>query len=88
MSWKVRWQKRAIKDMERFGHADRERIARFFRDRVSARDDPREIGEALSGPFSDYWKYRVDAFRVIASIDDQAVTIMIVRVGNRRDIYR
>lgn len=88
MSWKVRWEKRAIKDMERFGHADRERIARFIRDRVSARDDPREIGEALSGPFSDYWKYRVGAFRVIASIDDAAVMIMIVRVGNRRDIYR
>lgn len=74
--------------MAQLGHADRERVARFIRDRVGGRDDPREIGEALSGPFSGYWKYRVGAFRVIASIDDHAVTIMIVRVGNRRDVYR
>lgn len=74
--------------MAQLGHADRERIARFIRDRIGARDNPRDIGEALAGPFSGYWKYRVGDFRVIASIDDRAVTIVVVRVGNRREVYR
>ena len=88
MTWTVRWEKRAVKDMARLGHADRERVARFIRDRIGARDDPREIGEALSGPLSGYWKYRVGDIRIITSLDDQEVTIYVVRVGARREIYR
>ena len=49
---------------------------------------PREIGEALAGPFAGRWKYRVGDYRIIASIDDSAVTIIVIRIGNRREVYR
>ena len=74
--------------MARLGSVDRERIARFIRDRIASRDDPREIGEALAGPFAGRWKYRVGDYRIIASIDDGAVTIIVIRIGNRREVYR
>jgi len=35
-----------------------------------------------------YWKYRVGDYRVISSIEDDAVRILVVRIGNRRDVYR
>jgi trans-aconitate 2-methyltransferase len=63
------------------GSADRERIARFIRDRITSRDNPRELGEALVGPFSGRWKYRVGDFRVIASIEDKTISIVIVHGG-------
>jgi mRNA interferase RelE/StbE len=34
------------------------------------------------------WKYRVDDNRIIASMEDGAMMILVVRVGNRRDVYR
>ena len=47
MPWRVRFEKRAQKDLERLPPKDQERIARFVRDRIVNRADPREIGEAL-----------------------------------------
>jgi mRNA interferase RelE/StbE len=88
LPWRVRFEKRALKEMARLGSVDQERIARFIRDRIEARDNPREVGEALAGPFAGYWKYRIGDYRIIASIDDDAVTIIVIRIGNRREIYR
>ena len=88
MPWIVRWEKRAIKDMAGLGAVDRKRIARFIRDRIGNRDNPREIGEALVGPLAGEWKYRGGDFRIITSINDRTITIIIVRIGNRREVYR
>jgi mRNA interferase RelE/StbE len=88
MPWIVQWEKRAIKDMAGLGAVDRKRIARFIRDRIGNRDNPREFGEALVGPLAGYWKYRVGDFRIITSINDRTITIIIVRIGNRREVYR
>jgi mRNA-degrading endonuclease RelE of RelBE toxin-antitoxin system len=52
-------------------------------------DDPRSIGEALKGSrLGVYWKYRVGDYRVIANIEDGALRILVVRIGNRREVYR
>jgi len=65
------------------------KIIRFLRERVAPLDDPRSIGEALKGPeLGRFWKYRVGDYRLICHIQDQRVTILVVAVGHRRDIYR
>ena len=47
------------------------------------------IGEALKGSrLGVYWKYRVGDYRVIANIEDGALRILVVRIGNRREVYR
>lgn len=65
------------------------RILRFLHGRVAALDNPRSIGEALRGSqLGEFWKYRVGDYRIIASIEDQAVRVLVVRIGHRRDVYR
>jgi mRNA interferase RelE/StbE len=50
---------------------------------------PRAIGEALKGAkLGELWKYRVGDYRIIADIQDRAVVILVVRIGNRRDVYK
>ncbi len=88
MAWRLRFEKRAQKDLQRIASHDQLRIMRFLRDRVASRSDPREIGEALAGPFKGYWKYRVGDYRVIASLEDAQVTVFVIRIGNRREVYR
>jgi mRNA interferase RelE/StbE len=34
------------------------------------------------------WRYRVGDYRLICRIDDQAVTILVLEIGHRREIYR
>jgi len=36
----------------------------------------------------DYWKYRVGDYRIIAEIQDAKLIVQVVRVGNRREVYR
>jgi mRNA interferase RelE/StbE len=56
---------------------------------VASLENPRSIGDALKGTeFGDLWKYRVGDYRIIASIEDKLVRILVVRIGNRREVYR
>ncbi|PDV88667.1 type II toxin-antitoxin system mRNA interferase toxin, RelE/StbE family [Rhizobium sp. H4] len=89
MAWRIEFHRAAERELEKLGHEAARRILRFLNDRVARLDDPRSIGEALKGSEpGDFWKYRVGDYRVITSIDDGAVRILIVRIGNRRDVYR
>ena len=36
----------------------------------------------------DFWKYRVGDYRVIASIEDHELRILVIKLGNRREVYR
>lgn len=65
------------------------RIAAFLRERVASLEDARSIGEALRGSrLGEFWKYRVGDYHVIARIEDDRLQILVVKIGNRRDVYR
>jgi mRNA interferase RelE/StbE len=60
-----------------------------MRERVAPLDNPRSLGDALKGSeLGEFWKYRVGDYRIIASIEDSAVRILVVKIGNRREVYR
>lgn len=89
MAWQINFETAAEKDLAELDHSTVRRIVIFLRERLAVLDDPRSIGEALRGAkLGDFWKYRVGDYRVIASIKDSEVTIIVVRVGNRKEIYR
>ena len=88
MAWKVDLSSLAQRSLNDLDPQVARRILAFLRDRVAALDNPRSIGEALRGELGEFWKYRVGDYRVIASIEDQAVRILVIRIGNRREVYR
>ncbi len=89
MTWRIRFDPVAEKELRKLGHQPAERILRFLSDRVAKLEDPRSIGEALKGSkFGDLWKYRVGDYRVIADLQDGELCILVVRVGNRREVYK
>lgn len=89
MAWRIEFERSAERELDRLGPDAARRILRFLRDRVSPLDDPRAIGEALKGArLGSLRKYRVGDYRVIASIEDECLRIVVVRVGHRREVYR
>ncbi|MDB5551545.1 MAG: RelE protein [Rhizobium sp.] len=89
MAWTIEISTRAEKSLERLQRDHAERLLRFLFDRVSQLDDPRSIGEALRGAkLAAFWKYRVGDYRIIAEIEDKILRIVVVQIGNRRDVYR
>ena len=87
MAWKVEFEEAALKDLAKLDKQVARRIITFLRERVS--NDPRSVGEALKGSkLGAFWKYRVGDYRIVASIEDGALRVLVVRVGNRREVYR
>jgi mRNA interferase RelE/StbE len=79
----------AQKELRKLDPQTARRIVKFLNDRIAPLDNPRLIGEALTGSeLGNYWKYRVGDWRIIAEIQDKALRIIVVRIGNRREVYR
>jgi len=89
LDWTIEFARSVEKDLERIGPDAARRIIRFLRERVATLEDPRSIGEALHGPeLGRFWKYRVGRYRIIASIQDKDLIIVIVRAGHRGNVHR
>lgn len=89
MAWKVEIDLAAERDLGKLDPQIARRILVFLHDRVAKLDDPRSIGDALKGDkLGNFWKYRVGDYRIISSIEDGALRILVVRIGNRREVYR
>ncbi len=87
-AWRVELSPRAERTLGKLSARDRTRILRYLTERVAVAENPRRMGEALKGPPSGLWRYRVGDFRVIVRIEDGRVTVLVLDVGNRREIYR
>jgi mRNA interferase RelE/StbE len=89
LAWRIELDDAAKKDLAKLDKPLARRIMAFLRERVAVLDDPRSIGEALKGSkLGDFWKYRVGDYRIISSIEDGALCILVVKIGNRREVYR
>ncbi len=65
------------------------RVLDFMDERVARLEDPRSQGKNLVGQkLGSYWRYRIGDVRVICDIKHEVVTILVVKIGHRREVYR
>ena len=89
MAWRVEFDPDAVKDLKKLDKPVQARILDFLRERLARLDNPRELGEPLAGSkLGNYWKYRVGDWRIICDLQDQRIVVRVLRVGNRREVYR
>jgi len=89
MAWKVELDSAAERDLDALDPQTAKRILVFLHSRIATLEDPRSIGGALKGSkLSEFWKYRVGDYRIISRIEDDVLRILVVRIGNRREVYR
>jgi mRNA interferase RelE/StbE len=88
MVWNIELRPAAKKNLDGLDPQIAKRILKFLYDRVGTAEDPRTIGKSLTGVLGDYWKYRVGDYRIISEISDKTITISVVKIGNRREVYR
>ena len=89
MAWRIEFDRAAERELGKLDPQVAKRILLFLHERVAHLDDPRSIGEALKGSrLGAFWKYRVGDYRIISAIEDGALRILVVKIGNRREVYR
>ena len=89
MAFEIEFDPNAVKDLRKFDRLVQQRLVGFLKERVAPLENPRELGEALAGAaLGNYWKYRVGDWRIICDIQDKRIVVRVLRVGNRKEIYR
>jgi len=85
MSYTIEFTTRAGRELSALTGAEQLGIAKRI---DSLATTPRPPGcKKLTGP-EPLYRIRVGDFRVIYSIEDRRLLVLVIRVGNRRDIYR
>jgi mRNA interferase RelE/StbE len=85
-SYRVLIKPSAAKEIEAVDQKkDRQRIVASI---LALAEEPRPIGsEKLAGQ-SDRYRIRIGRFRVVYSVADDDLVVLVVRVADRRDVYR
>jgi mRNA interferase RelE/StbE len=85
LAWEFEYSAAALKTLQRLDPPIQRRILAFLETRIA--EDPRRAGKAMQGD-QRAWRYRVGDYRLICDIQDASRTVFIVRIGNRKDVYR
>jgi mRNA interferase RelE/StbE len=87
--WRIELTATAVRQLARLDKGQARRITTFLRERPATLDDPRSAGKALTcSKLGTYWRYRVGDYRVICDLQDGALLILVVEIGDRKEIYR
>lgn len=84
--YKVLIKPSAAAELESVGQKkDRQRLVGLIE---SLAENPRPVGcEKLSGQ-KDRYRVREGAYRVVYSIEDKSLVVVVVKVGHRKNVYR
>ena len=89
MAWRVELTATAARQLGKLDRKVAGRITAFLRERLAVHEDPCSLGKTLTGPtLGTLWRYRVGDYRLICHIEDGALRILVIEVGNRKDVYR
>jgi len=87
--WTIDYTESARRQLRKLDKQAARRILDFMDERIAAQEDPRNTGKALTGPMlGAYWRYRIGDYRIICDIQDGALCVLVIEIGNRREVYR
>ncbi len=89
MGWIIKYTESSSKQLKKLDKQTALRVLDYMDERVAVLSDPRSLGKNLKGPrMGEYWRYRVGDIRVICNIRDGQMKILVIEIGNRREVYR
>ena len=89
MVWIIKYTESSSKQLKKLDKQTALRVLDCMDERVAVLADPRSLGKNLKGPkVGEYWRYRVGDIRVICNIVDGQMTVLVIEIGNRREVYR
>lgn len=82
----INFTKKAQKDLQKLDKPIQNKIVVEL-DQILLLNNPREVGKCLTGSLSGLWRYRVGDYRIIVDIEDGIFTVIVVKIGHRKQVY-
>lgn len=89
MAWTIEYTATTRKQLRKLDRQEARRILDFMDELVGRDGNPRNTGKALKGPLlGEFWRYRVGDYRILCDIQDNKLCVLVIEIGNRREVYR
>jgi len=85
LTYNFQWHEAVIEDLNFLDRQTRKKIVDRIKDYLS--QDPVALGKPLRGMFRGLYRYRYGNYRIIYTVDQGAMTVMILRIANRKAVY-
>ena len=85
MSYRVEITSQAEKTLRKLDKASQRRIAARI-DELAENPRPRDCKKLADQ--DDLWRIRVGNFRIVYQVLDRKLLVLVIRIGDRKDIYR
>ena len=87
MRWAYSFEERALKELKKLGAQAQREILAYLDERIATEEDPSRFGKALHGDLAGLWRYRIGDYRLICSLHEGELLVLVLKVGHRRDVY-
>lgn len=87
MTWRVELDDRARRELRKLDKPVQGVILAYLRKRVATSENPRRFGKALVGNLAGLWRYRVGDYRLLCSIEDDKLLVLVLRTVHRKESY-
>ena len=87
MTHKVVFKKKKKKELKKLDKYTAALIIGWIEKNLEGSENPRQHGKGLTSNSSGQWRYRVGDYRIIAEIEDEKITILVLNISHRRNVY-
>lgn len=87
MGWNVEFTDVVLRSLKKLDKKTAAMIISYIEKNLTGEINPRATDRSLVGNEKGKWRYRIGNFRLLCKIEDYRITIVVVQVGDRKDIY-
>lgn len=88
MAWTLRLSETAKRQLRKLDASNAQTILRYLNRLLLETSDPRDRGGGLRANLAGLWRYRVGDYRVICSLEDHELVVLVLQIGHRREVYK
>lgn len=88
MVWKINYLKSIQKEVRKIDKNTQKKIREHIEKKIAKLENPRDIGKPLKGNFGELWRYRIGDYRIICEIKDEEISILVIHIGHRKNVYK
>lgn len=86
--YRVVYTKHAVKALEKMDKHTATLVYSWIEKNLEGCTNPYQYGKGLTANRSGQWRYRIGDYRLVCEISEQTITILVLNVGHRKEIYK
>lgn len=88
MPYRIDFTRRAEQDLGKLGKGNRAAGLQVAAVIADLADDPKPAGAKKLASGGDFYRVRSGDYRIIYKIEEEEVVVLVVKIGDRKEVYR